>query len=80
MYVTDSLDKKEKVFLDPNTFSDDATVAITDGQFSKDGSIYAYALSASGSDWNTIHFINTKTGLIIIIFYHKVVFFICCNL
>ncbi|XP_014214333.1 prolyl endopeptidase [Copidosoma floridanum] len=62
LYVQDTFEAEPKVFLDPNTLSEDGTVAVTSGEFSEDGSIYAYALSASGSDWNTIHFINTKTG------------------
>uniref|UniRef100_A0ABD2XFN7 Peptidase S9A N-terminal domain-containing protein n=1 Tax=Trichogramma kaykai TaxID=54128 RepID=A0ABD2XFN7_9HYME len=61
-YVQDSLDDEPRVFLDPNTLSADGTVTLAGGKFSEDNTIYAYALSASGSDWNTIHFINAKTG------------------
>ncbi|KYN03294.1 Prolyl endopeptidase, partial [Cyphomyrmex costatus] len=62
LYVQDTLESKPKVFLDPNTFSEDGTVAITDSSFSEDGSIFAYGLSKSGSDWITIHFLNAHTG------------------
>jgi prolyl oligopeptidase len=40
-----------EVFLDPNTFSKDATTALTSINFSKDGSLLAYQLSEGGSDW-----------------------------
>lgn len=56
------------MFLDPNTFSEDGTVAINESSFSEDGSIFAYGLSKSGSDWSTIHFLNTETGIMQIYF------------
>ncbi|XP_037024903.1 prolyl endopeptidase-like [Bradysia coprophila] len=52
--------------LDPNTFSEDGTVALTDTQsFSADGEIFAYGISVSGSDWRTVHFLNVSTRTIL---------------
>ncbi|RZF34975.1 hypothetical protein LSTR_LSTR010067 [Laodelphax striatellus] len=62
LYVQDSLTSEAKVFLDPNTLSDDGTVALTGIQFSENEKIVAYTLSESGSDWKTIHFKDVDTG------------------
>jgi len=43
-----------EVFLDPNTFSKDATTSLAGINFSKDGSILAYQLSTGGSDWTDV--------------------------
>ncbi|MNP99853.1 Prolyl endopeptidase precursor [compost metagenome] len=52
---------KEEVFLDPNTFSKDATTSLDDVSFSKDGSLVAYSISEAGSDWRKVIFIDAKT-------------------
>lgn len=48
--------------MDPNTFSEDGTVALSGTCFSEDGNTFAYGLSASGSDWIEIRFKNVVTG------------------
>tara|TARA_R110002049_G_scaffold39134_4_gene120762 strand:- start:1052 stop:3211 length:2160 start_codon:yes stop_codon:yes gene_type:complete len=56
---------EEEVFLDPNSFSDDATTSLAGINFSKDGSIAAYSISEGGSDWRKIIVINAKTKSIV---------------
>ena len=52
---------KEEVFLDPNSFSKDATTSLDAVSFSKDGSLVAYSISEAGSDWRKVIFIDAKT-------------------
>ena len=53
----------EELFLDPNTFSKDATTSLDGVSFSKDGSLVAYSISEAGSDWRKVIFIDAKTKL-----------------
>lgn len=61
LYRTDSLNGKPEVFLDPNTLSEDGTVALQGLSFSNDGKYAAYIISRSGSDWNEIFVMDAKT-------------------
>jgi prolyl oligopeptidase len=51
LYAMDGLDAPARVLLDPNTLSDDGTVALGGLAPSEDGSRIAYALASAGSDW-----------------------------
>jgi prolyl oligopeptidase len=54
-----------EVFLDPNTFSKDATTSLAGISFSKDGSLLAYQLSEGGSDWTKVVVMNAADKRII---------------
>jgi prolyl oligopeptidase len=62
LLVADSLTAEPRVLLDPNTLSTDGTVALAGTAISDDGKLMAYALAASGSDWNEWHVRDVDTG------------------
>ncbi|MCA9956786.1 MAG: hypothetical protein KC434_18780, partial [Anaerolineales bacterium] len=51
LYKQANLDAPLEQVLDPNTLSDDGTIALISQSYSKDGRFLAYSLSQSGSDW-----------------------------
>ena len=51
---------EEEVFLDPNTLSEDGTVALNTATFSKDGKLFAYSLASAGSDWVEIFVMDAE--------------------
>ncbi len=61
LYTLTSLDAEPEVLLDPNTFSEDGTVALSGLAISEDGQLMAYGLSASGSDWKEWKVLNIQT-------------------
>ena len=61
LYEMDSPDAEPHVFLDPNTLSDDGTVALKGVYFSNDGKYVAYTISRSGSDWEEIYVMDAAT-------------------
>lgn len=62
LYMAESLDAEPQVFLDPNTLSEDGTVALASADFSEDGNFFAYAVSKAGSDWVEIFVKEVPSG------------------
>ncbi len=54
LYMQESLEGQPELLLDPNLLSPDGTVALITQAHSHDGSLFAYGLSTSGSDWQEI--------------------------
>lgn len=51
-----------RALLDPNKLSPDGSTALAGVEPSPDGKYLAYALSKGGSDWQTLHVRDVKTG------------------
>ena len=62
LYGMDSLDAETTVVLDPNTWSDDGTVALSGLGFSQDGNFMSYGVSRAGSDWKSWKIRDLRTG------------------
>ena len=62
LYEMDELGGEARVFLDPNSLSDDGTVALKGTYFSHDCKYMAYVISRSGSDWEEIFVMDVESG------------------
>ncbi|MCY0985649.1 prolyl oligopeptidase family serine peptidase [Nannocystis sp. ILAH1] len=62
LYVADSLAAEPRVLIDPNTLSQDGTVALSGTAISQDGKYVAYGLAAAGSDWQEYRVREIATG------------------
>ncbi|WP_321286514.1 prolyl oligopeptidase family serine peptidase [uncultured Sunxiuqinia sp.] len=62
LYITEALNEKAQVVLDPNTFSEDGTIALSGTELSEDGKYLVYMVAKSGSDWNEIFVKDIETG------------------
>ncbi len=62
VYQMDDLEGEPRVFLDPNTLSEDGTVALSGLSFSKNEKYAAYSVSSGGSDWREIYIIDVENG------------------
>jgi len=65
LYTMDSLDGEPRVLIDPNTWSDDGTVALAGTKFSDDGKYVAYGIQDGGSDWRTWRIMEIDTGKVL---------------
>lgn len=62
LYVSDQLDGEPRVLVDPNSWSEDGTVALSNYAVSDNGQLMAYSVSEAGSDWKTIRLLEVETG------------------
>ncbi|MEM9066088.1 MAG: prolyl oligopeptidase family serine peptidase [Planctomycetota bacterium] len=62
LYVAESLDAEPRVLIDPNTLSEDGTVALGGTSVSPDGTYIAYSVADGGSDWRIWRVRNIATG------------------
>jgi prolyl oligopeptidase len=62
LYAQHGLDGEPRVLLDPNTLSEDGTIALMGQFYSKDGKYLACCLASSGSDWQDIHIMEVASG------------------
>jgi len=62
LYMQKDLKGEALTVLNPNEFSEDGTVSLNRTSISKDGTLIAYGISESGSDWQEIKIRNIDTG------------------
>jgi len=62
LFVQDNLESEGKILLDPNTLSEDGTVALSDISVSNDGKYLGYSIARAGSDWNEIYVKDIASG------------------
>lgn len=65
LYITNDYNKEGTEILNPNTLSEDGTVAISALDISKNGKYLAYAISRAGSDWQEIYVKDIKSNKLI---------------
>jgi len=62
LFMADSLKGEPRLLLDPNTLSEDGTVALSGFEITPDGKYLIYRISRSGSDWTEIFVKDIETG------------------
>ena len=65
LLMREGVDGANRILIDPNTWSDDGTVALAEWAASADGAFVAFAMQDGGSDWRTIRVMDTSTGEIL---------------
>lgn len=62
LYTLPNLDAEPRILLDPNTLSEDGTIALSGLAISEDGRLMAYGLSTAGSDWQEWKVRDVESG------------------
>ena len=61
-YIMKDIDGEPEVFIDPNTYSEEGTTAVTSVKLSDDSKYAAYSVARAGSDWQEIFVRDMVTG------------------
>jgi len=65
VYTLKALDAEPELLIDPNTWSEDGTIALAGYAPSPDGSHFAYLVQDGGSDWRTARVLDLGTGVVL---------------
>ncbi len=57
-----SLEDEPQLLVDPNTWSDDGTIALASYFPSPEGNYFAYMVQESGSDWRSVKVVDLESG------------------
>jgi len=60
-YKKGETEAEAKIFLNPNTFSEDGTTSLSGLSFSENGKMSAHSISEGGSDWRKVIVMNTQS-------------------
>jgi prolyl oligopeptidase len=62
LWVREGAAGKPRILIDPNGWASDGATALAEWMPSDDGRFLLYAVQDGGTDWRTLHVINTATG------------------
>ena len=62
IFTQASLEDEPQLLVDPNTWSDDGTIALSSYFPSPQGNFFAYMVQESGSDWRSVQVMNLGNG------------------
>lgn len=65
LMVREGVHGADRVVLDPNEWSEDATTALAEWAPSDDGTHVAFAIQESGADWRTIRVLDVESGAVL---------------
>jgi len=65
LYVRKGLKGADRVLIDPNSWAKDGATALDSWVPSKNGTLLAYSIQDSGSDWRTLKVIDSATGKVL---------------
>jgi prolyl oligopeptidase len=65
LVMREGVDGRDRVLIDPNDWTEDGATALAEWSPSEDGTLVAFGVQASGSDWRTIRVLDVATGALL---------------